>query len=129
MGTTNIEIEEIVKKLNISNFRGVIMRDEFIKLKPSLKKESIIYNLQDSNDLGSHWCAIFKNDNNFFHFCPFGGNPSKEAIEYAMPNKIYTHDYRIQEYDDKNCAEWCLLFIYLMNKNLTYSDVILFLTK
>ena len=53
--TTNIEISDMIEKLHIPNFRGVIMRDEFKKLGKPWETEYGIYNLEGSNEDGSHW--------------------------------------------------------------------------
>ena len=35
MGTTNIELVEMAKKLNIRNFRGCVMKDELNNMTPN----------------------------------------------------------------------------------------------
>ncbi len=127
--TTNFELVELAKKLNISNFRGCIMRDEFNSLKPYLHNECGIYNFNDSTKTGSHWCSWFVRDGKFYHFCSYGSDPCKELKEYSHPEKIKSHTYRIQDWEDETCGEFCILFCYLMSKNLNYEDVVLFMTE
>ena len=126
MGTTNFELIEMVQALKIPHFRGVIMKDEFKSLDKSLPNECGIYNLNDSGEAGSHWCAWFKNENDWFHFCSFGGDPCLQLREYAKPNKITTHTFKLQMFEDTCCVEYCLLVLYLcFYKKLSYYDVIL----
>ena len=53
--TTNIELSNMIKKLHILNFRGVIMRDQFVRLGKPWEVEYRIYNLEGTNEVGSHW--------------------------------------------------------------------------
>lgn len=131
--TTNIDLLNMAKKLNIPNFRGVICRDEFNTLLPALEYETGIYNFNDTTKPGSHWSAWChrtegeKRDNNWYHFCSYGSDPCKELKEYANKD-IMSHTYRIQGWDETNCGEFAILFCYLMsNRKLKYEDVILFL--
>ena len=131
--TSNLELLEMANKLNISNFRGVICRDEFINLMPSLPNECGIYNFNDTSKPGSHWAAWCRkedSDNNIhcYHFCSYGSDPCKELKDYCDNKDIISHTYKIQGWDDTNCGEFCILFCYLMNNpNLKYEDIILFL--
>ena len=47
----------MIKKLGICNFKGIIMKGEFAKLDDPWDTEYGIYNLQDSDETGSHWAA------------------------------------------------------------------------
>jgi hypothetical protein len=125
--TTNAELIELAKKLNIPNFRGVICRDEFNSLLPALENETGIYNFNDSCKPGSHWAAYCKRANNWYHFCSYGSDPCKELKEYNGNQNIMSHTYRLQGWDETNCGEWCILFCYLMsNPKLKYEDIVLF---
>jgi hypothetical protein len=136
--TTNAELNQLATKLNIPNFRGVICRDEFNSLLPALENETGIYNFNDSSQSGSHWAAYCKRIDKWYHFCSYGSDPCKELKEYATTSvskattikasaDIMSHTYRLQEWDETNCGEWCILFCYLMsNEKLKYEDIVLF---
>ena len=136
--TTNIELLDLVNKLKIPNFKQIIMRDEFNNLDKPLENESGIYNLGDHKTIGTHWCSWYKNKNNWYHFDSFGIDPCMEFRKYCNLNevqlkrsfspKIHSHSFQIQDLKDINCGEWCILFLYLMNKEIKYEKVISFMT-
>ena len=111
--TTNVELIDYAKRLNLKDFKGVFMRDELSSLTP-LENECGIYNLEDKSKCGSHWVAWFKKGNSFFHFCSYGSSPSEEFKKYSCnSSQRMSHTYRIQEWDDVSCGEYCILFLYL----------------
>lgn len=131
--STNIELLDMAKKLKIPNFKGVICRDEFNSFLPHLEYETGIYNFNDSSKSGSHWAAYCKRKDKWYHFCSYGSDPCKELKEYANNQPIMSHTYRLQDWDDTNCGEWCILFCYLislhdaqMTPKLKYDDIVLF---
>lgn len=125
--TTNVELMELAKKLNIPNFRGVICRDEFNSFLPPLENETGIYNFNDSSKTGSHWAAYCKRGDKWYHFCSYGSDPCKELKTYADNKLIMTHTYKIQDWDETVCGEFAILFCYLIsNPKLQYEDVVLF---
>ena len=66
----NFELEDAVKKLKISCFRGVFLLDTLPK-KPS-KKECGIVNFDKSGGTGTHWVAWYKNGKNKIYFDSYG---------------------------------------------------------
>ena len=52
---TNFELEEAAQELNISNFRGVFLRNTLPK-RPK-KNECGILNLDDTSGNGTHWVS------------------------------------------------------------------------
>jgi len=52
-GSTNVELEEMVRKLRFTNFRDVLMRDE-LTFRPKWNECGIL-NLDDKYGRGSHW--------------------------------------------------------------------------
>ena len=55
---SNFELMEYAKELNISDFRGVYMREELPK--KTWKKECGIVNFNKSTEPGTHWVAYYK---------------------------------------------------------------------
>lgn len=131
--TTNFELIDKAKDLKIKNFKGVFMRDEILK-KEKEQNECFILNLNDSkvsdkeNENTGHWTAVFKKNNEKYYFCSYGSPPPKEVIEY-LGKPIMTHNFCIQPFNSSICGELSLLFLKLMDDDLTYYDTVLTLLE
>ena len=105
-------------------FIGCFSKDQ-IKLIGNNK--SMIINLQDSNQPGSHWIALKRVKNTIFLFDSFGVGYIPIGIFKVYKNyKIMKNIYRIQDISSNLCGMFCVLFIYydIKSKN----DFIKFLT-
>ena len=89
--------------------------------------KSLIYNLQNSNQNGSHWCSITRRNNTIYIFDSFGiGEIPKEIYKIYKDLKIITNIFQIQHISSILCGLYSILFILydIKNKN----DYINFLT-
>ena len=87
----------------------------------------MIYNLQNSNERGSHWCSITKRNNTIYVFDSFGiGEIPLEIYNIYKNYKIVTNIYRIQDITSILCGLFSLLFILYNVKNK--NDFLSFLT-
>ena len=87
--------------------------DTFSKNEISLieNNKSLIFNLQNSNQGGSHWIALSRNNNNVFIFDSFGiGYIPKNIYEICKNFNIITNIYRIQNINSNLCGLFCVLF-------------------
>ena len=104
---SNIFINNLLK--DNKNFMGCFSKDQ-IKLIGNNK--SIIINLQDSNQPGSHWIALKRVNNTIFVFDSFGIGYIPVGIFKVYKNhKIITNIYRIQDISSNLCGMFCILFI------------------
>ena len=88
---------------------GCFFKDQ-IKLIENNK--SMIINLQDSNQPGSHWIALKRVNNTIFVFDSFGVRYIPMDIFKIYKNlKIITDIYRIQDISSNLCGMFCILFI------------------
>jgi hypothetical protein len=126
--TTNIEISDMIEKLHVPNFRGVIMRDEFKKLGKPWETEYGIYNLEESSENGSHWIMWAHQKNNWYHFCSYGSDPCKEFIEY-IDAPVMSSTFLVQDFDEAICGELCVLVIYLLSEGIEFEDAVLSLVQ
>ena len=103
---------------------GCFSKDQ-IKLIENNK--SIIMNLQDSNQPGSHWIALKRVNNTIFVFDSFEIGYIPVGIFKVFKNlKIMTNIYRIQDVSSNLCGMFCVLFILYDIKS--ENDFIKFLT-
>ena len=123
------EIEEVIKQLQIPNFRGIFLRDQLPNT-PNEIESGIIHSHTSKEDIESigHCTAYYKDNNKKYYFCPFGGYPYNELKEYlGLP--ILTYTFKIQEFSETCCAEYSIIFLLFMSKGFKYEDVVLFLVK
>jgi len=122
--TTNIELLDIIKKLNIGNFRGIYCSDELTFSKT--ENECMIINFDTSFSNGTHWVACYVRDNVNYYFDSYG-SPIPKFIKKYLNGPIYTHDFQLQSFnkeDNELCGQYCIIFLYLMDKGFSYQNVV-----
>ena len=73
--------------------------------------KSLIFNLQNSNQTGSHWIALSRKNNNIFIFDSFGiGHIPKNIYDIYKNFNIVINIYRIQHINSNLCGLFCVLF-------------------
>ena len=88
---SNIFINDLLKDNKF--FEGCFSKDRIILLDDN---KSLIYNLQNSNQKGSHWCSILRKNNSIFIFDSFGiGEIPSEIYKIYKDFKIITNIYQI----------------------------------
>ena len=118
---TNFELEEAAHVLNISNFRGVFLRNTLPK-RPK-KNECGILNLDDTSGNGTHWVAWYKNGKNKYYFDSFGVQPPTELITY-LSSPIHYNTEEIQPRDQVFCGHLCLYVLKHLTDGEKFQDVI-----
>lgn len=83
------------------------------KLPPKSKPiECGIVNLDNYNNIGTHWVAYAINNNYCEYFDSFGDlKPPKELVKYFGQRNIYYNYEKYQNYDTVNCGHLCLQFL------------------
>lgn len=113
------EIDNIAKKLKIKGFQGIFMKDEINKLLPLRNNKCFIFNLQRTDEQGSHWVCCFKKENILYYFDSYGVRPP------VYLGKSYFNTFRIQTEND-GCGIYCIIVLYeCMNKNKNFIDILL----
>ena len=109
---SNIFINNLLK--NEKSYLSTFSKDELPLIK---NNKSLIFNLQNSNQPGSHWCSHSRNNNNIFIFDSFGvGHIPKNIHKIYKDFNIITNIYRIQDINSNLCGLFSILFcLYKVN--------------
>ena len=118
---TNIELLDAAKKLNITNFKGVFLRDE-LPNKPRASECGIL-NLDDSSGLGSHWVVFLKNGKDKLYFDSYGLPPPTELLKY-LKGPVYYNSERIQSDNEVFCGHLCLYVLKKLSDGCKFQQVI-----
>ena len=72
---------------------------------------------------GTHWVAIFVNDNRAVYFDSFGVEHLPVEIQRFLRKKdIHANIYRIQAYDSILCSYYCIKFLDFMFAGKSLAD-------
>ena len=119
---SNLFINNLLK--DNKNFEGCFSKDRIILLN---NNKSLIHNLQNSNQNGSHWCSITRRNNIIYVFDSFRiGEIPSEIYKIYKDFKIITNIYQIQHISSILCGFYSILFILYDIKN--ENDFINFIT-
>ena len=114
---TNFEILKYYQ--NQPRFNGVYFRDNL----PKMKDGAYIINLDEYSDIGTHWIALYVQNNDVTYFDSFGVEHIPKEIKTFISNKnIKTNIFRIQAYDSIMCGYFCIGFIDFMLAGKTLTD-------
>ena len=115
---TNIEINEYYK--NEPRYNGVYSRNN---LPDKIKKGVYVINLDEYENTGTHWIALFVKTNEAIYFDSFDiEHIPNEIKKYIGNNNIKSNIFRIQAYDSIMCGYYCIEFINYMLKGKTLLD-------
>ena len=94
---------------------------------PRIKDGAYLINLDEYSDMGTHWVALFINNNNVTYFNSFGVEHILKEIETfinrtSLNKKIITNIFRMQAYDSKMCGYFSIGFIDFRLKGKTLSE-------
>ena len=106
---TNFEIRNYYQ--NEPRFNGVYSRDNL----PKIKDGAYVINLDEYSDIGTHWVALYVQNNDGTYFDSFGVEHIPKEIRTFISNKnIKTNIFRIQAYHSIMCGFFCIGFINFM---------------
>ena len=105
---SNFQLIDAAKKLKITNFRGVYLRDELPK-QPK-REECGILNLGNSQGNGTHWTAWIKNNQRKYYFDSYGLTPPQELVSY-LNKPVYYNSERVQTDGEVFCGHLCLYIL------------------
>ena len=107
---TNFEIKEYYE--NKLRFNGVYSRDNSPK---TIKNRAYVINLDEYEDVGTHWIALYVKDNEITYFDSFGvKHVPKEIKKFIGHKNIKTNIFRIQADNSIMCGYFCIGLIDFM---------------
>ena len=120
---SNIFINKLLKDEN--SYLNTFSKDEIPLIE---NNKSILFNLQNSNEKGSHWISLSRKDNNIFIFDSFGIGHIPKIIYNIYKNfNIITDIYRIQHINSNLCGLFCVLFcVYNVNSKNKFIEFLNF---
>ena len=90
---------------------------------PKIKDGAYVINLDESSDIGTHWVALYVQNNVINNFNSFGvEHVPKEIKEFVKNKDMATNIFRIQAYDPIMCGYFCIGFIDFMLPGKTLTE-------
>ena len=114
---TNFEMQKYYQNEPI--FNGIYSRDNLTEIKDG----AFVINLDEYSHIGTHWVALYANNNDVTYFDSFGKEHILKEIKTFINNKnIKTNIFRIQAYDSIMCGYFCIGFIDFMLAEKTLTE-------
>ena len=120
---SNIFIDDVLKIF--LNFEGCYSKDQIPLIE---NNKSLIFNLQNSNEPGSHWVGLSRKNNNIFIFDSFGvGDILNNLYKIYKNYNIITNIYRVQDINSNLCGLFsvllCLYKVDSKNKFISFLNL------
>ena len=114
---TNFKIQKYYQ--SEPRFNSVYSKDSLTKIKDG----DYIINLDEYSHTGTHWVALYVNNNYATYFDSFGVEHIPKEIKELVKNKnIKTYIFRIQANDSVMCGYFCTGFIDFLLKGKTFTE-------
>ena len=114
---TDFEIQKYYQ--NEPRFNGVYSKYNLSKIKDG----AYVINLDQYYDIGTHWVALYVQNNNVTYFDSFGAEHIPKEIKAIINNEnIKTNIFSIQAYDSVMCGYFCIGFIDFMFERNTLTE-------
>ena len=107
---TNFEIEKYFE--DEPQFNRVHSRDNLPK---TTRDGGYVVNLDDLGKSGTHWVAIYLNNDRATYFDSFGvEHMPREVIRFLKNKDLHTNIFRVQPADSVLCGYYCIKFLEFM---------------
>ena len=106
----NFEIQKYYQ--NEPRFNGLYSRDILSgRSSAGIKDGAYVINLDEYSDIGTHWVALYVQNNDVTYFDSSGvEHISKEIKTFIANANVKTNIFRIQAYDSIMCGYFCIGF-------------------
>ena len=119
---TNTEVQSKFYEIVYFKNLGLYARNSVQKRPPKLG----LINIEGGSQGGTHWTSLYTTNFPTPRTCSFRsfGVYLDSWLMKKLLNPIIWHNYKIQSLDSVLCGTYCLYFLYLMMKNMSYYDAI-----
>lgn len=128
MDTEQLEKALTNNSLTRDHFGGVYSSDEIPwqeKKKVKYGTRCFIFNLDRSDEPGSHWvCIILRKNAPNVYFDSYGMLPFFKRFEKFMNNCFIYNNIQLQHEFSTACGQWCLYIIYHILRNLPLQFIV-----
>ena len=110
-GLSTMQIDDIMK--DVPGFLGCVAHNQLADLPAMKPGNSVIFNLEDSNQGGSHWVGAYCGNHYLEYFDSFGIPPDDRALAYFRKSKkqIEYNNSKIQGNKSNRCGLYAIGFI------------------
>ena len=131
---SDMEIDAIVKRLEIPNYLGTIMADEVDGFKPDNDVCAVI-NLEPKSMQGSHWTAFATIGPKSYYFDSYATSPPQNLIKYLKTSNdyennnptIYCNALVVQHPENSNCGALSIFVLYYLTRGIDYDHILKYL--
>ena len=123
-GLSTLQIDDLMK--GVPGYLGCFAHNQLAELPAMKPGQSVIFNLEDSNQGGSHWVGAYCGKNYVEYFDSFGIPPDDRALAYFRKSKkqIEYNDSKIQGNKSNRCGLYAVGFIKMRASGLSdYTSV------
>ena len=122
---------EIIEQLrDLDCFQGVFPLDKLNNFKVKKKPIGVIINLDFSDEPGSHWVALYINEQNkAIYFDSFGFiNFNEYFLSFLKRNKIEEiifNKFQIQSFKSNVCGAHCIIFLKMICNSFSFNEILM----
>ena len=123
----DVTINYLLKRREkLSNFHGVFGKDEIKNIKIHSLPCSFIFNEDDFAGRGTHWVAVYIDEDNTLDFYDsFGEKPKmKELKDFIKPFNLNYNKIQIQSDESAACGQHCMFFLIHRSRDLSITSII-----
>ena len=124
-GATNAELDALARDLKIPNYEPCRMKDE-LRGQTVAACECGIVNLQNTDQVGSHWVLYFNDSTRKLAYSSYGDPVPQELVDYlGHTPPIFTSDIQIQAFSETSCGYYCIAILLLLADGVAFEDIVL----
>ena len=99
------------------------MRDELNENRKSTDNECLVLNIDESDNMGTHWTCLFIKDDKLIYFDSYGFAPPLEVLDYYKGENRFYNTFKIQKYGVM-CGHYCIYVLYRLSNGYDFYDIL-----